>query len=508
MRIRHALLPALAIGTVYAGLSWLASEKPAEQAQVASLPQAVAAQTVMPVQALIEHRETQASGTNLKAAFDLAPPPPTYTYAAAPAELPSDKPVAAAPAQKATPIADKIAAIQTGIGNILQAGADALVSTKTVAVGKGDTLMELLVRNNVPRSEAHEAIAALSKVYDPRALNVGHEITVFFHKDPSIADPTFSGLSIEKDIISTVTVNRADDGSFSVDQAEKAVHKDLKAFRGTIDSSLYVSAKAQGVPDAVILDLIKMYSWNVDFQRDIQGGDSFEVLYEEYATEDGEIVPGKGDIIYAQLNLSGRGLPLFRFEDSTGDVDYFDAEGRSGKRPLMKTPIDGARLSSGFGMRRHPVLGFNKMHKGIDFAAPRGTPIYAAGDGTIVKLGRFSSYGNYIKIRHRTGLETAYAHMNGYKAGLKAGSRVKQGQVIGYVGTTGRSTGPHLHYELLVDGKHSNPNSLKLPTGKALAGKDLKAFKTSVAETARLFDRKKGSAPAVASAAQVPASSN
>jgi murein DD-endopeptidase MepM/ murein hydrolase activator NlpD len=396
-------------------------------------------------------------------------------------------------------LSGKLASIEKDISDILQSDAvspDApppavrpLIAEKKVAVGKGDTLMELLVKNKVPREEAWQAIEALRKIYDPRNLYPGREITVFFHKDPSVADPKFSGLQIERDTVNTVVVHRGPDGDFKVGQEEKEVHRTLKGFKGKIDSSLYVSAKAHSVPDAVILDLIKMYSWNVDFQRDIQPGDAFDVMYEEYVTEDGDIVSGRGNIVYAKLTLSGRQMPFYRYEDQSGDVDYYDEEGHSAKRPLMKTPIDGARISSGFGMRRHPVLGYSKMHKGMDFAAPRGTPVYAAGDGVIEKLGRFSSYGNYIRIRHKSDLKTAYAHLNGYKAGLKSGSRIKQGQVIGYVGTTGRSTGPHLHYEVLVSSRQVNPNSIKLPTGKALAGKDLNGFKIAVADVNRQFSR-------------------
>jgi len=193
-------------------------------------------------------------------------------------------------------------------------------------------------------------------------------------------------------------------------------------------------------------------------------------------------------------------MPLYRFEGANGDVEYFDQTGQSVKKPLMKTPIDGARITSKFGFRRHPVLGYNKMHKGIDFGAPRGTPIYAAGDGVVQKAGKFSSYGNYVRIKHRAGLETAYAHLNGFKAGVKAGSRVKQGQVIGYVGTTGRSTGPHLHYEIMMNGKQVNPASVKLAGGRSLSGKELKAFKSNVSKLDGTFAKALETAPAVASA--------
>jgi murein DD-endopeptidase MepM/ murein hydrolase activator NlpD len=382
--------------------------------------------------------------------------------------------------------------IQNSIHGILNAGSS--LFRKTVSVGKGDTLMDLLVRNHVPREQAYGAIEALKRIFNPRDLNPSHRITVFFHQTQTAAE--FSGLSIQKDVVSIVRVSRSGD-SFTADQQDKAVHPALKGFRGTIDSSLFESAEAAGMPDSVTLDLIKMYSFGVDFQRDLQPGDKFEVMYSQPVTEDGATVPGREEIVYANLILSGRAMPLYRYKDASGDADYYDASGQGAKKPLMKTPIDGARISSRFGMRVHPVLGYTKMHKGIDFAAPRGTPIYAAGDGVIEKIGPFSSYGKYVRIRHRAGLETAYAHMNGFKPGLRAGSRVKQGQVIGYVGATGRATGAHLHYEIMLAGAQVNPATVKLSGGKALAGKDLKGFKAAVPGIDREFSAL-GRAPAVA----------
>jgi murein DD-endopeptidase MepM/ murein hydrolase activator NlpD len=202
--------------------------------------------------------------------------------------------------------------------------------------------------------------------------------------------------------------------------------------------------------------------------------------------------------LYAQLVLSGRKIPLYRYETADGSVDYYGRDGQSTKKTLMKTPIDGARMSSGFGMRRHPVLGYGKMHKGIDFAAPTGTPIYAAGEGKVVKAGRFSSFGNYVRIKHRGDLDTAYGHMSKIASGLRPGARVKQGQIIGYVGTTGRSTGPHLHYEILVAGKQVNPRGVNLPVGHALAGRDMKKFKAKVGEVDNQFAALSGAAVKVA----------
>lgn len=485
-RLRQAVLPVCAIAAVYGILSLLSAPAQPE------LPAAAqSASIAAPAQDARDHfASPENAPMNMKAAFTRAPAPAAYDprdFANAEARpivkapQPSLRAQQAANAQVPAALTEKLASIQDGLQRMLQAS-KLFEAERKLSVGRGDTLMDLLVRNDVPRSAAYNAIQALSKVYNPRDLNPGHEITVFFHKDPAIADPQFSGLQIQKDKINTVMVNLSEDGNYTVDAHEKSIYRSLKGAEGTIDNSLYVSAKQSGVPDAIILDLIKMYSWNVDFQRDIQPGDKFEVMYEEYATDSGDVVSGRNNIVYAKLTLGDRQMPFYLYASPSGDTDYFDGKGQSAKKSLMKTPIDGARLSSGFGMRKHPILGYGKMHKGIDFAAPRGTPIYAAGDGTIDRIGVVNGYGNYIRIRHRKDLQTAYAHMNGFRAGLRNGARVKQGQIIGYVGTTGRSTGPHLHYEILVGGTQVNPTSIKVPTGKMLDGKDKQKFDALVAQ--------------------------
>jgi murein DD-endopeptidase MepM/ murein hydrolase activator NlpD len=210
-------------------------------------------------------------------------------------------------------------------------------------------------------------------------------------------------------------------------------------------------------------------------------------MYEQYETADGTRVK-TGNLVYARLQVNGEDIPIYRYEMKNGDVNYFTADGVSVRKALMSTPIDGARLSSGFGMRKHPVLGYNKMHKGIDFAAPTGTPIYAAGDGTIERLGQWSTYGNYIRIRHNSDIKTAYAHMSRFAKGLSAGSRVKQGQVIGYVGATGRVTGAHLHYEVLENDTQINPKSVKLPLGETLRGAELASFKAQAQTINRRYE--------------------
>ena len=221
--------------------------------------------------------------------------------------------------------------------------------------------------------------------------------------------------------------------------------------------------------------MIAIFSFSVDFQRDIWRNDSFEILYEEEFIKYNKSKKNLGKILYANLNLQTIGsINLFRFVSNNGKIEYFDKNGKSTKKILMKTPVDGARLSSGFGMRKHPILGFNVKHRGIDFAAPKGTPVYAAGDGIVEMKGRNGAYGNYIRIRHANNFKTAYAHLSKFNKTLSG--RVKQGKIIGYVGTTGRSTGPHLHYEIIKNNKRINPQKLKLPSGRKLKGQALQEF--------------------------------
>jgi len=260
---------------------------------------------------------------------------------------------------------------------------------------------------------------------------------------------------------------------------------------GVIKSSLFEAGAAAGIPPAVLVELIRAYSYDVDFQREIRQGDSFEVLYEQVKDDNGEVVhPGK--IVYAELVLGDKATRIFRFTPKSGFTDFFHETGQSVRRALLRTPIDGARISSRFGKRRHPVLGYTKMHKGLDFAAARGTPIYAAGNATVEMAGRNGSFGNYIRLRHTGVYKTAYAHLKSIARGVRVGARVKQGQVIGYVGTTGRSTGPHLHYEVHVNGRQVNPLSVKLPAGEKLKGKELENFRLARSKVERTYARLNG----------------
>lgn len=351
-------------------------------------------------------------------------------------------------------------------------------------VGPGETLAGVLQDVGVSSSDAYNAVRELSKHIDPRSVKVGQAVSV--RLEPGDAGLEFAGLNMKLDPIKEVSVQKADEQTFKSEIKEKKVILHTNAAKASIDTSLYGSAARAGIPASVVAEMIRIYSYQIDFQRDIRRGDTIEILYETYETEDGDFAR-YGNVLFANLNIGGKDKPLYRFESDSGKSDFFTADGMNIKKALMRTPIDGARMTSGFGMRHHPVLGYNKMHKGVDFGASRGTPIYAAGDGVIEIAGRKGAYGNYVRIKHNDSLKTAYAHMHKFASGIAAGTRVQQGQVIGYVGTTGRSTGPHLHFEVIKNGQQINPGSLNLPMGNRLAGADLKRFKKSIKDLEELY---------------------
>ncbi len=259
---------------------------------------------------------------------------------------------------------------------------------------------------------------------------------------------------------------------------EKELTKVVKYKESKITSSLFQSALGLKIKANIIIEFARLYGFQVDFQRDIWKNDSFQIIYEEFINEDGNVIE-TGDIIFANLNLQNKDLKLYRYEYEKNKIDYFDENGKSMRKTLMKTPINGARLSSSFGKRKHPILGFTKMHTGTDFAAPTGTPILASGDGLVVRAQWCGGGGNCVKIKHNRVYQTVYAHMSKFGKGIKKGARVKQGQIIGYVGSTGLSTGPHLHYEVIENGKKINSQKLKLPSGKILKGDQRKVFEVN-----------------------------
>ncbi len=347
---------------------------------------------------------------------------------------------------------------------------------QTVHVGKGDTLMQLVVDAGIDRGEAHEAIAALREVYDPRRLRVGQAITLTYAPGVAPGTAKLIGMRLEKSFDRDAGAGRLADGRFQSFEIERQLDIRLARASGAIRNSLFEDGAAEGVPARVMVDFIRLFSYDIDFQRDIHAGDKFDLLFERYHAEEGRVAH-EGEIAYASITVGGRTLKLYRFETQDGEVEYFNENGESVRKALLRTPVDGARLSSRFGMRKHPILGYSRMHRGVDFAAPTGTPVVAAGSGIVEFAGRKGAYGKYIRIRHNAEYSTAYAHLNGYAPGISRGKRVKQGEVIGYIGTTGRSTGPHLHYEVLRQGTQINPIELDLPSGITLAGKDLLRFK-------------------------------
>ena len=354
---------------------------------------------------------------------------------------------------------------------------------KTIRVGSGDTIIDLLLATGVPRSEAHDAVTALRKHFNPKQLKSGQELVVKFGPGEGGAD-RLERMIVPVTFRQDVAVERAGNGSFAAHTIDKPVKEQAAYAGGPIESSLYETGVAQNVPATMMAEMIRLYSYDVDFQRDVKEGDSFELLYQQYVDEQGTLLHAE-TIRYAELVLGGKRLRLFRFTTREGEVEYFNEKGESVKKALLRTPVDGARISSKFGSRLHPILGYTTMHRGIDFAVPGGTPIMAAGNGTVEMAGTNGGYGRYVRIKHTGVFSTAYAHMSGFAKGLRKGAKVRQGQVIGYVGSSGLAIGPHLHYELLSGGSQINPLSVKMPSGQKLDGKDLARFRETVAAVER-----------------------
>jgi len=359
-----------------------------------------------------------------------------------------------------------------------------VVVNQTIKARRGDTLAALLNRAGASKQDAANAISAVMPLFNPKHFKQGQVVNIKYRANKEILSAEsftpgeFHGFSILPNIRTELKVVRAKDGNFKALRIERTLTTQQTKAKGTITSSLYLAGIRAGLKGSTLTELIRAYSWDVDFQRDIRKGDFFEVIYDQVIDDRGNIV--KSDVIqYAALTLSGIPTRIFRFKTKDGNTDYYNEKGHSAKKALMRTPIDGARLSSGFGRRKHPILGYTKMHKGVDFAAPRGTPIYAAGNGTVTYAGRKGAYGNFISIRHNGTFTTAYAHMKGFSRSIRKGGRVNQGQVIGYVGTTGRSTGPHLHYEIRKNNRQANPLRIRMPSGKKLKGAQLTAFLTA-----------------------------
>ena len=356
--------------------------------------------------------------------------------------------------------------------------------TRQVELDRGQTFAAMLADADVEPAEAAAVAAALDKVYDHRKLKAGEEVTLAFTRIGE--DETLNIVTLQPEPTKEVTITRGTDNLFKGEVKITPLQRQRLAAEGTIRSSLYEAGQRAGVPRAIMAAMIRAYSHAVDFQRDLKPGDKFEVLYDQPTAKDGTPV-GQGVIIYAALHIDDKIKPLYRVTFADGTVDYFDEKGQSLRRSLLRTPVDGARMTSGFGMRMHPILGYSKMHKGIDFAAGIGTPIFAAGSGVIEEVGFKGAYGRYIRIRHNNSIKTAYAHMSRFGRGMYQGAKVNQGDVIGFVGTSGRSTGPHLHYEVMVNNEQVNPLKVSMPTGRVLEGKLLSQFKAGQSKIRQEF---------------------
>jgi murein DD-endopeptidase MepM/ murein hydrolase activator NlpD len=354
---------------------------------------------------------------------------------------------------------------------------------EVLTVRRGDTLLALLQRAGLAGQDAHAAAAAITPHLAARDLRPGHELYLFRSTAPG---RSLAAFAIEPSADRRVTVFSREDGGFtaSVEEIERVRH--LVRAEGVIASSFYEDLDRASVPPALIMALIRAFSHSVDFQRDLQAGDRFSVMFERWRDPDGGLMD-HGDVVLAELDAGGRRHRIWRHAKADGTVDWFDDTGASVRRALLRTPLDAARISSGFGMRRHPILGYSRMHQGVDFAAPTGTPVYAAGDGRIASAGTRGGYGTTIVINHTGGTSTLYAHLSAIQRGLRPGAAVRQGQVIGRVGSTGMSTGPHLHFEVRRNDRAVNPAVAQAMPPARLAGAELAAFQRARARAERQF---------------------
>ena len=366
------------------------------------------------------------------------------------------------------------------IFNMIQkVGGKPTVNEKRTTLKKNETLSSALKRIDFDNNNINKIIQAIKDVYDGKkilkTLPVG---MIIDYSNPSKLTGGAIKLSYTKtkDVFVWQDVNN---NYFSQIYLRPTKLENI-LIKGKIQSNLYVSALKEGVPENTLLEMISLLGFSVDFQREIRKGDDFEIIFTKKIDLLKNIIIETNPITYVSLNLSGNKLHFFNYEDKYGLPQYYDENGKSSKRSIMKTPINGARLSSGYGNRKHPILGYTKMHRGLDFAAPLGTPVFAAGDGVVEKAGWNGSYGRYIRIRHTGTYKTAYAHLSRFNKNVRIGKRVLQGKTIGYVGSSGRSTGPHLHYEVLRNNKQINPVKIKLPAGKNVSKRDIHDYKKHI----------------------------
>ena len=344
-----------------------------------------------------------------------------------------------------------------------------LLVEKIIIVKKNDTFSKIIDPYFDNKYIKNLIIENLKKEFDLRTLKIGQYIYLYQNNQNMIVKIMFP-IDFDTDIILKIESN---DVILSKDETKASREMGSKEF--IIYSSLYSDGIKAGIPLPILTQAIKLYSFDIDFQRDIKKNTKLEISFEKFYNSKSKKTK-YGNIEYINLIIENKELEYFLFKTDEGFYDYFNSDGKNVKKSLLKTPIDGARLSSNFGMRKHPILGYNKLHKGVDFAAKSGTPIYAGGNGVIEFAGNNGGYGKYIRIRHNNEYKTAYAHLSKFKKGISKGARVNQGNIIGFVGSTGNSTGSHLHYEIIYQTKQINPMTMKLPSGKILKGDELKQF--------------------------------
>lgn len=355
---------------------------------------------------------------------------------------------------------------------------------KVLEVKKGDTFISILNSMGLSYDEAHNLYLAFKKVYNPANIRIGQKIFIKGIYDNKLKKmSSIENITIQENRIKSYSLSQNENGQFEAKVIEEELIAEVNSASGSISGSLSKSMNSQGVPNKIVQEFIKIFSYSVDFRRDVRKGDKFEIVFENNITKDGKVA-SYGNILYAGLQLRNEKVSLYRYTDAKGNSDYYTEKGLAMKKTLHKKPLSfqNARISSPFGKRRHPIKKRWIIHWGVDYAAPKGTKIFAGGDGVIQVAKYNGGYGNYIKIRHNSEYSTAYGHMWKFAKGIRPGVRVKQGQVIGYVGSTGLSTGPHLHYEVIRNGKRVNPRTIRAATGNNLAGKDLKKFKLMVSD--------------------------
>ena len=339
-------------------------------------------------------------------------------------------------------------------------------------IKKNDSIERILKNFNIKADDIKDVSIELKK-NKLTSIYSGRKLSLIYKKEE---DGSLSLINLNYPLSNTRSIEvRKKQDKFIVKENILRLYKNEVVVKNIIKNNLYTSATEVGIEPNIIIEFARIFGFEVDFQRDIRKGDWFEIYYEKFK-DDNNKVRDTGKIIYASMYVNGEEINLYNFKFEKDKEEYFDIKGKSITKSLMKTPINGARLSSSFGMRKHPILGYNKMHRGTDFAAPSGTPIMASGSGTVTRARWCGGGGNCVKIKHNSTYETIYAHMKAFAKGIKEGRKVKQGQIIGYVGSTGMSTGPHLHYEVIVNGKKVNSQKLKLPSGKVLRGEIRKEF--------------------------------